>query len=137
MVSSFCHNYNIEGVIIRPANVIGLRGRHGLIWDLVHKLKINQDELELLGDGKQTKSFIHISDAIDGIFSSMNNLQEKVEIFNLGSEDSVQIMDVAKQVCNNMQLDEIKINVTGGVDNGRGWKGDIKIAHKLIEEAKK
>ena len=137
MVSSFCHNYNIEGVIIRPANVIGLRGRHGLIWDLVHKLKINQDELELLGDGKQTKSFIHISDAIDGIFSSMNNLQEKVEIFNLGSEDSVQIMDVAKQVCNNMQLDEIKINVTGGVDNGRGWKGDIKIAHLDITKLKK
>ena len=88
MVSSFCHNYNIEGVILRPANVIGLRGRHGLIWDLVHKLKINQDELELLGDGKQTKSFIHISDAIDGIFFSLNNLQDKVEVFNLGSEVS-------------------------------------------------
>ena len=129
MVSSFCHNYNIEGVILRPANVIGLRGRHGLIWDLVHKLKINQDELELLGDGKQTKSFIHISDAIDGIFFSLNNLQDKVEVFNLGSEDSVEIMDVAKIVCKNMGLNEIKINLTGGVDDGRGWKGDIKIAH--------
>ena len=136
MVSSFCHNYNIEGVIIRPANVIGLRGRHGLIWDLVHKLKINQDELELLGDGKQTKSFIHISDAIDGIFFSLNNLQDKVEIFNLGSEDSVEIMDVAKIVCKNMKLDEIKINITGGVDDGRGWKGDIKIAHLDITKLK-
>ena len=136
MVSSFCHNYNIEGVIIRPANVIGLRGRHGLIWDLVHKLKINQDELELLGDGKQTKSFIHISDAIDGIFFSLNNLQDKVEVFNLGSEDSVEIMDVAKIVCKNMGLNEIKINLTGGVDDGRGWKGDIKIAHLDVTKLK-
>ena len=136
MVSSFCHNYNIEGVILRPANVIGLRGRHGLIWDLVHKLKINQDELELLGDGKQTKSFIHISDAIDGIFFSLNNLQDQVEVFNLGSEDSVEIMDVAKIVCKNMGLNEIKINLTGGVDDGRGWKGDIKIAHLDITKLK-
>ena len=136
MVSSFCHNYNIEGVILRPANVIGLRGRHGLIWDLVHKLKINQDELELLGDGKQTKSFIHISDAIDGIFNSLNNLQDKVEVFNLGSEDSVEIMDVAKIVCKNMGLNEIKINLTGGVDDGRGWKGDIRIAHLDITKLK-
>jgi len=136
MVSSFCHNYNIEGVILRPANVIGLRGRHGLIWDLVHKLKINQDELELLGDGKQTKSFIHISDAIDGIFFSLNNLQDKVEVFNLGSEDSVEIMDVAKIVCKNMGLNEIKINLTGGVDDGRGWKGDIKIAHLDVTKLK-
>ena len=136
MVSSFCHNYNIEGVILRPANVIGLRGRHGLIWDLVHKLKINQDELELLGDGKQTKSFIHISDAIDGIFFSLNNLQDKVEVFNLGSEDSIEIMDVAKIVCKNMGLNEIKINLTGGVDDGRGWKGDIRIAHLDITKLK-
>ena len=136
MVSSFCHNYNIEGVILRPANVIGLRGRHGLIWDLVHKLKINQDELELLGDGKQTKSFIHISDAIDGIFFSLNNLQDQVEVFNLGSEDSVEIMDVAKIVCKNMGLNEIKINLTGGVDDGRGWKGDIRIAHLDITKLK-
>ena len=136
MVSSFCHNYNIEGVILRLANVIGLRGRHGLIWDLVHKLKINQDELELLGDGKQTKSFIHISDAIDGIFFSLNNLQDKVEVFNLGSEDSVEIMDVAKIVCKNMGLNEIKINLTGGVDDGRGWKGDIRIAHLDITKLK-
>lgn len=136
MVSSFCHNYNIEGIILRLANVIGLRGRHGLIWDLVHKLKINQDELELLGDGKQTKSFIHISDAIDGIFFSLNNLQDKVEVFNLGSEDSVEIMDIAKIVCKNMGLNEIKINLTGGVDDGRGWKGDIKIAHLDITKLK-
>jgi len=137
MVSSFCHNYNIEGVILRPANVIGFRGRHGLIWDLVHKLKNNQSKLELLGDGKQTKSFIHISDAIDGIFSAMNSGGKKVEVFNLGSDDSVQIMDVAKIVCKNAKLENININVTGGVDDGRGWKGDIKIAHLDISKLKK
>ena len=137
MVSSFCHNYNIEGIILRPANVIGFRGRHGLIWDLVHKLKNNQNELELLGNGKQIKSFIHISDAIDGIFSAISKIEKKVEVFNLGSDDSVEIMDIAKIVCKNAGLENININVTGGVDDGRGWKGDIKIAHLDIKKLKK
>ena len=71
-----------------------------------------------------------------GYFFSLNNLQDRVEVFNLGSEDSVEIMDVAKIVCKNMRLDEIKINLTGGVEDGRGWKGDIKIAHLDIAKLK-
>lgn len=136
MVSSFCHNYNIKGIIIRPANVIGARGRHGLIWDLVHKLKENNSKLEILGDGKQVKSFIHISDGIDGIFHLVAKVNAQVEIFNLGSDDSVEIMAVAKTVCKNMNLQDIDIYTTGGIDGGRGWKGDIKKAHLDIAKLK-
>ena len=66
----------------------------------------------------------------------MNSGGKKVEVFNLGSDDSVQIMDVAKIVCKNAKLENININVTGGVDDGRGWKGDIKIAHLDIKKLK-
>ena len=59
------------------------------------------------------------------------------EVFNLGSDDSVEIMDIAKIVCKNATLENIKINLTGGVDDGRGWKGDIKIAHLDISKLKK
>ena len=136
IVSSFCYNYNIEGIILRPANVIGSRGRHGLIWDLVHKLKNDKNRLEVLGDGKQTKSFIHISDAVKGILQSMKKGEDGVEIFNVGSEDGVEIINVAKIVCKNMKLPNIEIFTTGGIENGRGWKGDIKIAHLDISKLK-
>jgi len=136
IVSSFCYNYDIDGVILRPANVIGSRGRHGLIWDLVRKLKNDKNRLEVLGDGKQTKSFIHISDMIKGILQSMKKGEDGVEIFNVGSEDGVEIINVAKIVCKNMKLPNIEIFTTGGIENGRGWKGDIKIAHLDISKLK-
>jgi len=136
LVSSFCHNYEMDGIIIRPANVIGIRGHHGLIWDLVHKLKNDQSKLEILGDGTQTKSFIHITDAIEGIFHMINNVKEKIEIFNIGSEDSIEIMNVAKIVCKNMNLQDIKIYTKGGMSDGRGWKGDIKKAYLDITKLK-
>jgi UDP-glucose 4-epimerase len=136
IVSSFCYNYDIDGIILRPANVIGSRGRHGLIWDLVHKLKNDKNRLEVLGDGKQTKSFIHISDMTKGILQSMKKGENGVEIFNVGSEDGVEIINVAKIVCKNMKLPNIEIFTTGGIENGRGWKGDIKIAHLDISKLK-
>ena len=136
IVSSFCYNYDIDGIILRPANVIGSRGRHGLIWDLVRKLKNDKNRLEVLGDGKQTKSFIHISDAVKGILQSMKKGEDGVEIFNVGSEDGVEIINVAKIVCKNMKLPNIEIFTTGGIENGRGWKGDIKIAHLDISKLK-
>ena len=136
LISSFCHNYDIDGMIIRPANVIGARGRHGLIWDLIHKLKKDQTKLEILGNGKQSKSFIHISDTIEGIFHIINNTKEKIEIFNIGSEDSIEIMDVAKIVCKNMNLENIMIQTKENEEDGIGWKGDIKKAHLDIKKLK-
>lgn len=136
LISSFCHNYDIDGVIIRPANVIGARGHHGLIWDLINKLKNDQTKLEILGNGKQTKSFIHISDVIEGISYIINNTKEKIEIFNIGSEDSIEIMNVAKIVCKNMNLENIIIQTKENEKNGVGWKGDIKKAHLDIRKLK-
>jgi len=136
LISSFCHNYDIDGMIIRPANVIGARGHHGLIWDLIHKLKKDQSKLEILGNGKQSKSFIHISDTIEGIFHIINNTKEKIEIFNIGSEDSIEIINVAKIVCKNMHLENIVIHTKEKEEGGIGWKGDIKKAHLDIKKLK-
>ena len=103
---------------------------------MVHKLKNDKTKLEVLGDGKQVKSFIHVSDVIEGIFQIISASKNKVEIFNLGSDDSVEIMRVVETVCKNMNLQDIKISTTGGIDGGRGWKGDIKKAHLDITKLK-
>jgi UDP-glucose 4-epimerase len=134
-VSSYCNNYGIQGIIIRPANVIGGRGRHGVTWDFVNNLKKDKTKLVVLGDGKQTKSYIHISDAVTGILTCLKS-KNKVEVFNLGSQDRVEVMTIAKIVRKNMNLEKAEIMTTGGIDGGRGWVGDIKYAHLDISKLK-
>ena len=135
-VSSYCNNHGIQGIIIRPANVIGFRGRHGVTWDFVNQLKKDNSQLTVQGDGTQTKSYIHISDGVSGILKCLTKSKNKVEVFNLGSEDRVEVMSIAKIVCKNMNLEKTKIITTGGVDGGRGWIGDIKYAHLDILKLK-
>ena len=135
-VSSYCNNHGIEGRIVRSANIIGARGRHGATWDFINKLKKNPNELEILGDGRQKKSYIHITDGVEGFFCCTKNTNQKVEVYNLGSEDSVDVMSIASIVVKNVNPGNAKIITTGGVDGGRGWMGDIRHVHLDITKLK-
>jgi len=126
LISSYCHNYGIKGTIIRFANVIGNRSNHGVIWDFIHKLKKNSDKLEVLGDGTQMKSYIHITDCIEGILNSYNFTNKKVDVFNIGNNDQLDVMSIAKIVSEEMKLNNTQIITSGGTSDGRGWIGDVK-----------
>ncbi|MGC8585439.1 MAG: NAD-dependent epimerase/dehydratase family protein [Thermoplasmata archaeon] len=133
-ISVFSAMYGFRGVSFRFANVIGRHGNHGVIYDFIKKLMKNRNSLEVLGDGTQTKSYIHVEDCIDGIIY----LYEKVsgyEVFNLGTDGSTNVMDIAKMVVSLLNLKNVKIYTTGGKD-GRGWAGDIKVMLLSIEKAK-
>jgi UDP-glucose 4-epimerase len=140
LISSYCHTYGIKGWIFRLANVVGSRSRHGVVWDFIKKLRINSRKLEILGDGLQSKSFIHITDCIESLFHCLllsNPRHERMEVFNIGNEDKIDVISIAKTVCNVMNLKDVKLVTTGGVDNGRGWTGDVKIMQLDISKLKK
>lgn len=126
LVSSYCHTYGICGQIFRLANVIGTRSKHGVIWDFIQKLKLNNKRLEVLGDGQQSKSYIHISDCIRCIFFCLPKSSKRIEVFNVGNQDKIDTLSIARIVCNAMNLADAEVVTTGGVDNGRGWIGDVK-----------
>ncbi len=126
LVSSYCNNYGIRGTIVRFANVVGLRARHGVIWDFIQKLKTNKKELRVLGNGKQTKSYIHVNDCIDGLLFSLKNTKKNVDVFNLGNLDMINVLDIASIVCKTMNLENVNIVTKGGTEDGRGWIGDVK-----------
>ena len=137
LISSYCHTYGIKGKIFRLANVIGTRSKHGVIWDFINKLKRNNKKLEVLGDGKQSKSYLHVNDCIDCFFFCLTVNKNQLEIFNVGNEDEIDVISLAKIVCKNMNLGDIDMVTTGGVDNGRGWVGDVKKMHLDISKLKK
>ena len=136
LISSYCYNYGINGTICRFANIVGQRSNHGVIFDFIKKLQNNNQELEVLGDGTQSKSYIHIQDCIKGFIFCASNKKEQVNIFNMGNDDVTDVLGIANLVIEAMALENVKIKTTGGIDGGRGWKGDVKQMHLDISKLK-
>jgi len=126
LITAYAYTYGFKAVIYRLANIVGPRSRHGVIYDFIEKLKRNPGELEILGDGTQTKSYLHVRDCVDAILLGLEKSTEQVEIFNVGSEDQVDVKTIAQIVIDEMKLKNVKLIFTGGVEGGRGWKGDVK-----------
>jgi len=136
MLSSFCHTFGMQAVVFRFANVIGSRSDHGVLIDFIKKLKNNPRELEILGDGSQTKSYIYIDDCIEGMLFGEEKAKNDFEIFNLGSEDKITVKEIADLVSNGLGLKDVRYKFTGGYE-GRGWKGDVKFMQLSIDKIKK
>ena len=136
LISSFAYTYGFKAVICRLANIIGTRSRHGVIYDFINKLKKNRWELEILGDGTQRKSYLYIDDCVSAILTALKEPRGKVEIFNIGSEDWVDVKTIAEIVVEEMGLKDVSFHFTGGVDGGRGWKGDVKYMLLSIRKIK-
>lgn len=117
----------------RFSNVVGERCRRGVIWDFVHKLRKNPGELEILGNGKQSKEYIYVEDCVDGIMTGYNKAKDRVNIFNLAVEDNKTVDQVADIVIQEMGLKNVKRRYTGGE---RGWIGDNPIVHLDISRLK-
>jgi UDP-glucose 4-epimerase len=120
LISAYCEAFNISGYIFRFVSILGERYTHGHIFDFYKKLKINPDELVVLGNGKQRKSYLYINDCIDGIFLALKKSKEKLNIFNLGVNDYCEVNDSIKWICDELNLNP-KLKYTGG---DRGWVGD-------------
>ena len=123
LITAYCHTYKKSAVILRFANIVGPRSKHGAINDFIIKLRRDPKQLEILGDGHQVKSYLHVTDCVDAVLRAR---AERVDIFNVGSEDQIEITRVAELVTEEMGLRNVKFKFTGGVDGGRGWVGDVK-----------
>lgn len=127
LICSYSSLYGFRSVIYRMANVVGPRSGHGVIYDFVEKLRRNPNELEVLGDGAQSKSYLFVDDCITGMIFGAEHTEAAVEILNIGSEDRIGVLEIARIVIEEMRLKDVEIKLTGGVDGGRGWKGDVKL----------
>jgi UDP-glucose 4-epimerase len=126
LISAYASMNGYKAVIYRLANVVGPRSNHGVIWDFVGKLRETPDVLEVLGDGTQSKSYLYIDDCVEGFLRGVESV-EQVSIFNLGSMDRLSVLRIAEIVREEAGHPDAGIRLTGGVDGGRGWRGDVKL----------
>lgn len=122
LISSYCHSFDMQAWIIRLANVIGPRSGHGVIYDFNRKLQANPETLEILGNGNQRKSYIHVKDCVNGILSTLQEKQ-RVNLFNLGSDDQLSVKRIAEIIVEELGLNT-RFQFTGGE---RGWVGDVPV----------
>jgi len=133
MISAFCSTFDMRSWIFRFANIVGDRGTHGVIVDFIKKLEHDPKTLEILGSGKQRKSYLLVCDCVDAMIFSLDSARDRVNIFNIGSQDSVDVTEIADVVVEKMNLKEVGYRYTGGI-NGRGWRGDVKTMLLSIEK---
>lgn len=136
LISSYCHTFEMQSWIYRFANIVGERGTHGVLVDFIRKLRENPCELEILGSGRQKKSYLEVRDCVRAMLHCIEHSDEQINVFNIGSEDSVDVTKIADIVALQMGLADVRYHYTGGVD-GRGWKGDVKVMQLSIEKIKK
>ncbi|MDG6982753.1 MAG: NAD-dependent epimerase/dehydratase family protein [Nitrososphaerota archaeon] len=117
----------------RFANVVGERCRRGVVWDFVHKLQKNPNELEILGNGKQSKEYLYVKDCVEGMMTGWRKSRGPVEAFNLGQPRQTLVDEVADLVIEEMKLDGPKRKYTGGE---HGWIGDNKLVELSLQKMK-
>lgn len=131
LVSSFSATFGIKGFIFRFANIVGSRATHGVLVDFLRKLTRERRQLEVLGDGKQRKSFLKVDECIDAMLFVAENAKERLNVLNLGSEDQVTVSEIARLTLEAMGLSDTAIHFTGG---SSGWPGDVP--EMLLDTAK-
>jgi UDP-glucose 4-epimerase len=122
LISAFSGTFDFQAWIFRFANVVGVRGTHGVIIDFIDKLRKNPKELEILGDGKQQKPYLYVSDVVDGMIYGFEKSNDKINLFNLGCDSNTIVTKIAEIVIEEMGLKNVKFKYTGGK---RGWPGDV------------
>lgn len=121
LIFAFSNFYNIRVWVLRPANIIGPRFTHGVVYDFIKRLEKNPKKLEILGDGKQSKSYLYILDVIKAIDLVTKKTKQRVNIFNIASNSYITVNSIADIVTEEMDVAP-KRSWTGGKI---GWKGDV------------
>ena len=120
LISAYCEGFGMQGWIFRFVSILGERYTHGHVFDFYKKLLVNPNELFVLGDGHQKKSYLYIQDCLDAIFYAIEKAQEPINIFNLGTDEYIEVNNSIGFITRHLGL-QPQLKYAGGE---RGWIGD-------------
>jgi UDP-glucose 4-epimerase len=134
LLSAYCHMFGMTASVFRFANVVGPRQTHGVGYDFIRKLGKNPRRLEILGDGRQSKSYIYVDDVIRAMRLVERKQKNGFDCYNVATLDYLTVTEIARIVVEIMGLREVKFEYTGGQ---RGWKGDVPVVRLNSEKIRK
>lgn len=120
LIAAYCEGFGFTGYIFRFVSILGERYSHGHVFDFYKKLLKNPNELPVLGNGQQRKSYLYVQDCIDALLFAVEKSQEKVNIYNLGTDEYCEVNDSIGWISGYLGLNPER-KYSGGE---RGWIGD-------------
>jgi UDP-glucose 4-epimerase len=120
LVAAFCEAYGMRGWIFRFVSILGERYSHGHVFDFAKKLRGDPSTLEVLGDGTQRKSYLHVGDCVDAMLLALDRAEGRLNLFNLGNDEYCSVNDSVAWISAELGV-RPKVSYTGG---SRGWVGD-------------
>ncbi len=124
LISAYVHMFGLTARAFRFANVVGPRQTHGVGYDFVRRLLADPTQLRILGDGSQSKSYIHVDDILNAVLLADEQCTARYDVFNVATGDYITVREIADEACKVCGLDGVQYKFTGG---DRGWKGDVPI----------
>lgn len=122
LVSSFVECFSLRGFILRFGNVVGPRGTHGAILDFCKKLKAHPEYLDVLGDGRQCKPYLHVTDCAAGMLYVLDHAPDALNVYNLAPPDWTSVTRIAELCVAASPSRQARIEYSGGQ---QGWPGDV------------
>ena len=122
-ITAFCHNFGLRAWIYRFANIVGPNSTHGAIFDFILRLRKDPRRLRILGDGRQAKPYLHVSECVGGMIHGYEHAADEVSYFNLAPRSgATTVKQLARAVVRAMGLEGVEFEFTGGE---QGWRGDV------------
>jgi len=136
MISAYCHMFGLTGRIFRFGNVVGPRQTHGVGFDFIAKLRKNTARLEILGNGEQSKPYIHVDDVVSAVLFANEKCPDTLGVFNVATLDTITVKEIADLTVECLGLDVGAVDyVFSGGD--RGWSGDVPVVRLNCERIQK
>jgi len=125
LITAYCEGFDFQAYIFRFVSILGERYTHGHVFDFYHQLKQNPSKLYVLGNGQQRKSYLYVQDCIDAMMAVIGSVNDAINIFNLGVDDTCVVDESIGWICEALNLAP-ELSYSGGY---RGWIGDNPVIH--------
>jgi UDP-glucose 4-epimerase len=132
LICAYCHMFALSGRAFRFGNVVGARQTHGVGFDFLRRLRADPTCLGILGDGRQSKSYVHVSDVVDAVLLAAGTGPAGFEVYNVATGDYVTVTEIARLAveCLGLAPGSTRFQYSGG---DRGWKGDVPVVRLNTE----
>ena len=135
LIGSYAYMFGLTGCAFRFGNVVGPRQTHGVGFDFARRLLEAQRDgargdapyvLKILGDGRQSKSYVHVSDIVRAVLTAHEKTAKDFEPYNVATGDYITVTEIAELAveCVGLPRASVRFEYTGG---DRGWKGDVPV----------